>query len=119
MRAEQTQQIEALHAQAAALTARAEALNETYRRTTWFRFTMVFFPVPFTVLLLRFNLEGWHYIIAGVAYMVFSAVLYAIDGAASRKCDDATRAAGRARQAYELASHPSAHHQMGASPTAS
>ena len=119
MRVEQTQRIEALQQQAAALAARAEALNETYRRTTWFRFTMVFFPVPFTVLLLRFHLEGWHYIIAGVAYMVFSAVLYAIDGAASRKCDDATRAAGRARQAYELASHPSARQPMGASARAS
>jgi hypothetical protein len=37
--------------------------------------------------------------------MIFSAILYSIDGRASAKCDEAVRAAGRARQEYEIALH--------------
>jgi hypothetical protein len=108
MREGETEKIEALHRQAKALAAEAGALTDTYRRTTWIRFVAVFFPVPFVVVLLRLELEPWHYYLAGAAYLGFSAILYVIDTAASDKCDAATRAAGRARQAYELASHPSA-----------
>ena len=56
MRANQTEDLEALQRQAAALAAEAEALTETYRRATWVRFTLVFFPVPFVVVLLRLDL---------------------------------------------------------------
>jgi hypothetical protein len=107
MRANQTEDLEALQRQAATLAAEAEALTETYQRATWVRFTLVFFPVPFVVLLLRLELESWHYYLAGAAYLGFSAFLYSLDSRASDKCDEAVRAAGRARQAYELASHPS------------
>jgi hypothetical protein len=101
----QTEEIEALRQRASALAAEAQALTETYRRATWVRFTLVFFPVPFVVVLLRLELESWHYYLAGAAYLGFSALLYTLDSRASDKCDAATRAAGRARQAYELASH--------------
>ena len=107
MRAHHTEDLEALQQQAAALAAEAEALTETYRRVTWIRFTLVFFPVPFVVVLLRLDLESWHYYLAGGAYLAFSAFLYSFDSRASDKCDQAVRAAGRARQAYELAAHPS------------
>ena len=99
------QDIEALQRQAADLQTKADALSHSYDRWTWFRFFLVFFPVPFVVLLLRFELEGWHYIIAGGAYLVFSAILYSLDTARSDECDKAVRAAGRARQAYEIALH--------------
>jgi hypothetical protein len=105
MRANQTEDLEALQRQASALAAEAEALTETYRRATWIRFTMVFFPVPFVLVLLRLDLESWHYSLAGAAYLGFSALLYSLDSRASDKCDEAVRAAGRARQAYELASY--------------
>jgi hypothetical protein len=105
MRANQTEDLEALQRQASALAAEAHALTETYRRATWVRFTLVFFPVPFVVVLLRLDLESWHYYLAGAAYLGFSALLYSLDSRASDKCDAAVRAAGRARQAYELASH--------------
>jgi hypothetical protein len=107
MRANQPEDLEALQRQAAALAAEAETLTGTYRRATWVRFTLVFFPVPFVVVLLRLDLESWHYYLAGAAYLAFSAFLYSLDSRASDKCDEAVRAAGRARQAYELASHPS------------
>ena len=107
MRSDETEKIETLRQQASALAAEAQALTETYRRATWVRFTLVFFPVPFVVLLLRLELESWHYYLAGAAYLGFSAFLYSLDSRASDKCDEAVRAAGRARQAYELASHPS------------
>jgi len=106
MRATTPEEIEGLRSQASALTAEAEALTEGYRRATWVRFTLVFFPVPFVVVLLRLDLEAWHYYLAGAAYFGFSAFLYTLDSRASDKCDAAVRAAGRARQAYELASHP-------------
>jgi hypothetical protein len=105
MHAHQTEDLEALQQQASALAAEAEALTETYRRATWVRFTLVFFPVPFVLVLLRLDLESWHYYLAGAAYLGFSALLYSLDSRASDKCDEAVRAAGRARQAYELASH--------------
>jgi hypothetical protein len=105
MRANQTEDLEALQRQASALAAEAQALTETYRRATWIRFTLVFFPVPFVLVLLRLDLESWHYYLAGAAYLGFSAFLYSFDSRASEKCDAAVRAAGRARQAYELASH--------------
>ncbi len=107
MRATQSDDLEALQQRASALAAEADALTETYRRATWVRFTLVFFPVPFVVVLLRLDLESWHYYLAGAAYLGFSALLYTLDSRASDKCDEAVRAAGRARQAYELASHPS------------
>ena len=109
MRPTKTENLEALQQQASALTAEAQALTEAYRRSTWYRFTLVFFPVPFVVVLLRLELESWHYYLAGGAYLGFSALLYSWDSRESDKCDEAVRAAGRARQAYELASHPSHH----------
>jgi hypothetical protein len=99
------QDIEALREEAASLAAEAARLGESYRRSTWVRFVGVFFPVPFVVLLLRLELEPWHYYVAGAAYLLFSAGLYSFDTAASTKCDEAERAAGRARQAYEIALH--------------
>jgi len=107
MRTTQEKNLESLHQEASALAAKAQALTETYRRATWVRFTLVFFPVPFVVVLLRLQLESWHYFLAGGAYLGFSALLYTWDSRESDKCDEAVRAAGRARQAYELASHPS------------
>ncbi len=82
-------------------------MTERYRRSTWVRFALVFFPVPFVVVLLRLELESWHYYVAGFAYIAFSGSLYTFDTRASTKCDEAVRAAGRARQAYELASQRS------------
>jgi hypothetical protein len=115
MWASDTEDLETLKQRATSLAAEAAMLSESYRRATWIRFTLVFFPVPFVVVLLRLQLESWHYYLAGAAYLGFSAILYSMDSRASDKCDQAVRAAGRARQAYELASHPS---QRRASPLA-
>jgi len=90
--------IEILWRQASVVSAKAEALTRTYDRTTWFRFTLVFFPVPFVVLLFRLQLEYWHYYLAGAAYIVFSMMLYSIDSAAARKCDAAVQAAEQAHE---------------------
>lgn len=80
------------------LQQRAAALTAAYRRAAWFRFTLVFFPVPFTVLLFRLQLEYWHYYLAGAAYLVFSVALFAIDSKAARKCERAQKAADEARR---------------------
>jgi len=95
--------IDELERQAASLGARAEALTEAYNRSTWYRFTAVFFPVPFVVVLLRLQLEYWHYYIAGGAYIVFAAALYAYDGRASDRCAAAHKAAEMARLALAKA----------------
>ena len=104
---DKSEDLETLKQRAATLAAEAARLTETYRRATWVRFTLVFFPVPFVVVLLRLDLVSWHYYLAGAAYLGFSGFLYTTDTRASDRCDQAVRAAGRARQAYELASHPS------------
>jgi len=90
---------DALQRQASALRAEANALTNTYRRTTWFRFALVFIPVPFVLVLLRLEIEAWHYYLFGAAYICLSGLLYAIDGRASDKCDAAERAADAAEKA--------------------
>jgi hypothetical protein len=95
--------VEALRLKASALRAEADALTGAYRRATWWRFTLVFFPVPFVLVLLRLEIESWTYYIFGGAYLGFSALLYIWDSRASDKCDEADRAAIRARQDYEIA----------------
>lgn len=80
------------------LQRRAERLTKSYRRHTWYRFVLVFFPIPFFVLLVRLQLEAWHYYLAGGAYLIFSAALYSYDSAASARCDAAVRAAEAAKR---------------------
>ena len=89
---------EALQRRAVALRADANALTEAYRRATWIRFTLVFFPVPFVVVLLRLEIESWHYFLFGAAYLAFSALLYTWDTRASDRCADAERAAQAAER---------------------
>ena len=64
---------EGLRQRAIALRAAADALTRGYRRATWLRFTLVFFPVPFLVVLLRLQLESWHYFVLGGAYKIAGA----------------------------------------------
>jgi hypothetical protein len=90
---------EDLQQRATALRAEADALIVAYQRATWLRFTMVFFPVPFVVVLLRLEIESWAYFIFGGAYIGFSALLYVWDTRASDRCDKAVRAAEAAEQA--------------------
>src|SRR3954452_24011026 len=94
---------EALRHRASALRAEADGLTLAYRRATWIRFALVFFPVPFVVVLLRLELEPWHYFVAGGGYIGFSAVLYVIDSRASDKCDAAERVAQQAQAAADAA----------------
>jgi hypothetical protein len=89
---------ETLRRRAATLRAEADALTHAYRRATWIRFTLVFFPVPFVVVLLRLHIEAWTYFIFGAAYLGFSALLYIWDGRASDRCDAAERAAAAAEK---------------------
>jgi hypothetical protein len=99
---------EALQRRASTLRAEADVLARGYRRATWIRFTLVFFPVPFVVVLLRFELEAWHYAVAGGAYIGFSALLYVIDSRASDRCNAAERAAEQAQRAADAAVMPTA-----------
>ena len=96
--------VEALRRRASALRTKAEALTEAYRRATWIRFTMVFFPVPFVVVLLRLQIEAWHYFVAGGAYLLFAALLYVWDSRESERCDKAAVDARNAERAFEQAS---------------
>lgn len=92
MHTDPIEDIETLQRKAAALTA-------SYRRGAWFRFVLVFFPVPFVVVLVRLQLESWHYYVAGAAYLGFSLALFVIDSKAAGKCDRAQTAVDDARRA--------------------
>jgi hypothetical protein len=96
--AEAAQDVEELERRAAMLDLRADALSDAYNRSTWYRFTAVFFPVPFVVVLLRLQLDYWHYYIAGAAYLVFAMVLYTYDGRVSDRCESARQQADKARE---------------------
>lgn len=100
---EQVNALDRLHAEARRLRARSDALQDSYARTTWCRFVAVFFPIPFVVVLLRLELEAWHFYLAGGGYIVFAGALYAFDTAKSARCDDAQAAAQTAEQAYNQA----------------
>ena len=89
-----------LQQRASTLRAEATALTVTYRRTTWLRFALVFIPIPFVLVLLRLQIEAWHYVLFGAAYIGCSAWLYVIDGRASAKCNSAPRAADEAQTQY-------------------
>ncbi|WP_428668982.1 hypothetical protein [Reyranella sp.] len=97
-----------LQQRASALRAEATALTTTYRRRTWVRFALVFIPVPFVLVLLRLQIEAWHYFLFGGAYIGFSALLYVIDGRASDRCDAADKAADEAERAAKAAAANSA-----------
>ena len=95
--------VEALRRRASALRAEADALTSAYQRATWLRFTMVFFPVPFVVVLLRLEIESWAYMLFGGAYLGFSALLYVWDSRATDRCDSAEQAAAEAQRDLEAA----------------
>ena len=67
------------------------------------RFSLVFIPVPFVLVLLRLEIEAWHYYLFGAAYIGLSALLYVIDGRASHRCDAAERLAEEAQRAADAA----------------
>jgi hypothetical protein len=90
--------VEALR-QASVLRAEADALTNAYRRRTWWRFALVFIPVPLVLVLLRLEIEAWHYYLFGAAYLGLSGLLYSIDSRASDRCDVAERAAEAAERA--------------------
>jgi hypothetical protein len=90
---------ENLQQRAASLRAEANALANAYQRATWFRFTLVFFPVPFVLVLVRLEIDSWAYYIFGAAYLGFSALLYSWDSRASDRCSVAERAAEAAEKA--------------------
>ena len=96
-------EIDLLRKRARALDAEADTLQRAYDRATWVRFTAVFFPVPFIVVMLRLEMEYWHYYVAGTAYLVFSAALYSYDGRAADRCTAARKAADEARAAWKAA----------------
>ncbi len=82
----------------ATLRQRAADLTRAYSRSTWYRFAAVFVPIPFVVVLLRLQLEAWHYMLAGGLYVLLAAALYTIDGRAAARCAAAEKAVEAARQ---------------------
>jgi hypothetical protein len=95
--------VEALRARASALRAKADTLTAAYRRKTWWRFSLVFIPIPFVLVLLRLEIEAWHYFLFGGAYLGGSALLYVWDSRESERCDAAAKEAMRAETKFELA----------------
>lgn len=92
---------ETLQQRAKTLRAEADALTLAYQRATWFRFALVFIPIPFVLLLVRLQMESWAYVLFGGGYLGLSALLYIVDTRASERCDAADRAAQQAEQALE------------------
>lgn len=82
----------------ATLRQRAADLTRAYNRSTWYRFAAVFFPIPFVVVLLRLQLEAWHYTLAGALYVLFAGALYTFDSRAAARCDAAEKAVEEARR---------------------
>jgi hypothetical protein len=92
-----------LQQRAAEAQARAEALTDAYNRRTWYRFTAVFFPIPFVVVLLRLDLDYWHYYLAGGGYLLFAALLYTFDTRFADRVKAAEKEAAEAQRMVEAA----------------
>jgi hypothetical protein len=90
---------EVLRQEARSLRAEADALTLAYQRATWFRFALVFIPIPFVLLLVRLEIESWTYFLFGGAYLGLSALLYVVDSRAADRCKAAEQAAEAAEQA--------------------
>jgi len=90
-----------LRSRAIVLEGEAEAATRRYQRQTWLRFVLVFFPIPFVVVLLRLQMAAWTYYVWGALILLGGAALYVIDTAASTRVDVAVEAAATARKAYE------------------
>ena len=101
--AERVDDLETLQHRASALEAKAEAAALDFDRTTWIRLVLLFFPVPFVVVLFRLHLDPWGYYVAGALIVTFAVMLVAIDKMAMRNRDAALKAAEHARKAYEEA----------------
>ena len=102
-RTEPAVDLELLQREAATLTAAADAATRTYDRETWIRLTLVFFPIPFIVLLLRLELEAWGYYVAGIGLIASAALLVRLDGRAAARRDRAVEAAEKAQKTYAAA----------------
>ena len=92
-----------LQQRAADAQARLAALTDAYDRRTWYRFVAVFFPIPFVVVLMRLNLDYWHYFLAGGGYLLFAALLYAYDTRFSDRVKAAEKEAADAQRLVEAA----------------
>jgi hypothetical protein len=92
-----------LEQRAVSLRAQADDLEHAYQRATWVRFVLVFFPVPFVVVLLRLQIDAWMYYVFGGLIILSGGILYIIDGRASAKVDAAVAAAEQARRACDAA----------------
>ena len=86
---------------ASQMAANAAALADAYNRRTWYRFTAVFFPIPFVLVLLRLQVDYWHYYVFGSAYVLFAALLYAYDRRAADRCKAAEQDAAEAQRMLE------------------
>ena len=78
-------------------------MTDAYNRRTWYRFVAVFFPIPFVLVLMRFELDYWHYYLAGGSYLLFAALLYAYDTRFSDKVKAAEKEADEAQRRVEAA----------------
>ena len=83
--------------------ARAEALNAAYNRRTWYRFMAVFFPIPFVLVLMRLDLDYWHYYLAGGSYLLFGMALYTYDTRFADRVKAAEKDAADAQRLVEAA----------------
>jgi len=92
-----------LERHATRLKAQADGMERAYGRATWVRFVLVFFPIPFVLVLMRLHIDAWAYCVAGGLIILFGGILYVIDGRASAKVDAAVAAAEQAQRACEEA----------------
>lgn len=92
-----------LQQRADAARAQATALTDAYNRRTWFRFTAVFFPIPFVLVLMRFELDYWHYYLAGASYLLFAGLLFAYDTRFADRVKAAEKEADEAQRRVEAA----------------
>jgi len=100
---EQAGDLQVLQRNALELQRKAEVATQAYERTAWMRYTAIWIPIPFVVLLFRLHMDTWHYYLAGGMFIAVGAAIYAMDFAAVAKRDKAIEMAERAQALYQEA----------------
>jgi hypothetical protein len=81
----------------------AAAATRSYERSSWLLYLVAVVAVPLVVSALFVRMSAWHFILAGMAFVVIAPAMMALDQRNAKRRDRRALAADEAHAAYRLA----------------